>query len=115
MADDIADAESIDDEEYYDDEEDDEEEEDLLFGMIPRTPGLIMIGAVVLVVVILLAALFSPVFGFRSGISSLTVNINNSEGDLLDTELEIEAYTGTPAFGSNANGDGDLRIIYNDE
>lgn len=114
MANDIADAESIDDDEYYDDEEDDEEE-DLLFGMIPRTPGYIMIGAVVLVVLILLAALFSPVFGFRSGISSLTVNINNSEGDLLDTELEIEAYTGTPAFGSNANGDGDLRILFDGE
>jgi len=113
--DDVADAESLGDEEYYDDEYDDEEEEELLFGLVPRTPGLIAIFAIIVVLLLLTAALFSANFGFVGGIDGLTVNIPNQEGDLLDEKLDIEAYTETPTFGRKADGDGDLTIYYDGE
>ncbi|MCK4614126.1 MAG: hypothetical protein KAU14_04915, partial [Thermoplasmata archaeon] len=94
--------------------EEEEEEEKLLFGKIPRTPGLIGIAVVLVVILVLLAALVSGSFGFRGGISSINVNIPNSEGELDDEEMTVKAETGTPAFGKEAEGDGDLTIYYND-
>jgi hypothetical protein len=117
--DDVADAESLGDDEYedqYDDQYDDEdEEEEYLFGTIPRTPGLIAIAAVGVVILLLLAALVSSSFGFVGGIDGLTVNIPGSQGDILDEKLEVEALTDTPAFGKNADGNGDLKIYYDSE
>lgn len=108
----VADAESFDEEEEYDEEE---EEEDLLFGRIPRTPGLIAFGAIGIVILLLLAAMFIPSFGLTSSITELSVSIPGGQGDYTDTKLDVEATTGTPIFGKNAEGDGDLSIIYNNE
>lgn len=115
--DDIADAESLDDEydDYEDDYDDDEDEEDLLFGRIPRTPGLIAIFSLLVVILLLVAALVSTSFGFRSGITYLDVSINANEDDFESTKIEISALTGTPSFGKNADGKGDLVILYEDQ
>lgn len=116
--DDVADAESLGDDEYYDDEYEDEEEQgegEYLFGTIPRTPGLIAIAALGVVILILLAALVSSTFGFVDGISGMTVNIPNQEGDIDDEKLDVEVTTNTPAFGKNADGTGDLFLYYDDE
>jgi len=114
--DDIADAESLDDEyDDYEDDYDDDEEEDLLFGRIPRTPGLIAIFSLLVVILLLLAALVSTSFGFRSGITYLDVTINANEDDFESTKIEVSGLTGTPSFGKNADGKGDLVILYDDQ
>jgi len=114
---DIADAESIGDEEDYEDDEYDDEEEEYLFGTIPRTPGLIAIAAVSVALILIIAALVSSSFGFVGGIDSMNVTIQGSEGQIypfLDENLDIEAQANPPAFGRNANGNGDLVIHFDD-
>lgn len=106
----VADAESFNEEgEEY------EEEEDLLFGRIPKTQGLIALGVIGIVIVLLLSVIFIPSLGFTSKINGLTVHIPKGQGDYTDTKLEIEAYTDTPLFGKNAEGDGELSIIYGND
>ena len=95
---------------------DEKKEENLLFGRIHRAPGLIGIGAVIVVILILLAALISSSFGFVGGIDSLTVKIPvGSEDEVSDRAMAVEAYTDTPAFGKVAEGEGDLTIYYEDQ
>lgn len=116
--DDVADAQSYDDDEYDDEYDGDEEDTgtEYLFGTIPRTPGLIALAAIGVVILLLIAALVSTSFGFRGGINDLSMYVQQPIQDIHpDGKLTIDITTGTPAFGRSADGKGDLTISYDGE
>jgi len=112
-----------------------DKDEDKLFGLpIPRKQGMIGLLAIVGVVVLLMvAALFSTSFGLVGGVKKVKVFIPAGQGEesyfdvvswpsLPDSKIadntvidDIEIRTTEPAFGKKRSGDADVEVIYDGE